>query len=124
MTFHVELPTPVSANNLFFNVPGRGRVKTKAYENWQQAATLTIMAQVRADRRIGGRVSVLIELPGKCRLDIDNAVKPILDALVRSRRIDDDRNVARLEVTKGGPGETAVVTVAAFVGTWPAKVAA
>lgn len=119
MTFHVELPTPISANHLFANVPGRGRVKTKAYENWQSTAALTIVATVRADRRIGGKVAVSIELPATCRLDIDNAVKPILDALVRSRRIDDDRNVARLEVTRGGTGDLTVVTVAAFEQIWP-----
>ncbi len=114
MTFSVDLPMPMSVNNLFFNVPGRGRVKTKAYENWQQAAALTIVAAVRADQRIGGRVSVKIELPAKCRLDIDNAVKPILDALVRSRRIDDDRNVASLTVDRGARGDLTTVTVDQF----------
>lgn len=114
MTFTVELPTPVSANHLFANVPGRGRVKTKAYANWQRTATFTIIAQVRADRRIGGRVAVTIVIPSKSRLDLDNAIKPVLDALVRSRRIDDDRNVRRLEVTKGGAGNLAVVTVSPY----------
>lgn len=114
MSFTVELPTPVSANNLFANVPGKGRVKTKAYENWQNVAALTVVATVRADRRIGGPVTVRIELPTKCRLDIDNAVKPILDALVHSRRIDDDRNVERVEVIKNArPGDMALVTVEA-----------
>lgn len=114
MMFHVELPTPISANALFANVPGRGRVKTKAYENWQNVAAQMIVATVRADRRIGGAVSVLIELPTACRLDIDNAVKPILDALVRSQRIDDDRHVHRIEVRKNArPGDLALVTVAA-----------
>lgn len=116
MTFHVELPTPISANHLFANRRGgEGRIKTKAYENWQKTAALTIVAAVRADQRIGGRVSVRIELPTKCRLDADNAVKPILDALVYSRRIDDDRNVMRVEVIKDArPGDHALVTVSAM----------
>lgn len=115
MTFSVEILTPVSVNNLYANVPGVGRVKTKAYENWQKTATLTIVAEVRADRRIGGPVSVKIELPRRCLLDIDNAVKPILDALVRSRRIDDDRHVGHLEVVKNArPGDLALVIVTAL----------
>jgi len=124
MSFTVELPAPISANHLFANVPGRGRVKTKAYENWQSVAALTVVATVRADQRIGGRVAVRIELPAKCRLDIDNAIKPILDALVRSRRIDDDRNVARLEVSREAAGNLTVVTVTAFEQIWPKRVAA
>ena len=115
VTFQVELPTPISANHLFANRLG-GRTKTKAYENWQTAAALTIVSAVRADRRIGGAVSIKIDLPEKCRLDIDNAVKPILDALVRSQRIDDDRHVHRIEVRKNArPGDMALVTVAAIV---------
>jgi Holliday junction resolvase RusA-like endonuclease len=51
VTFHVKLPLPPSANKLFFNVPGKGRVKTRAYKNWRRNAVLSIFAQVRADRR-------------------------------------------------------------------------
>jgi Holliday junction resolvase RusA-like endonuclease len=114
MIFSVDLPMPMSVNNLFFNVPGKGRVKTMAYENWQQVAIKEIWAQVRADRRIGGKVAITILLPRKCRLDIDNACKPLLDALVHSKRIDDDRHVERLTVMRGHPGETVNVTVQAF----------
>lgn len=117
MTFTVDLAAPLSVNNLFFNVPGKGRVKTKAYENWQQTAIKEIWAQVRADRRLGGKVEVTIALPRKCRLDIDNACKPLLDALVYSRRIDDDRNVERLTITRGAPGERVSITVATYEST-------
>lgn len=115
MSFAVELPTPVSANNLFANrKDGKGRFKTKTYENWQRTAALTIVANVPASQRIGGPVTVCIELPNECGLDIDNAIKPILDALVHSRRIDDDRHVARIEVTKNArPGDLALVLVRA-----------
>ena len=108
MIFQVLLPMPPSANKMFANVAirranangklPRGRVKTKAYRDWRKAAVLTIFAHVRADQRIGGEVAVTIELPTSSRIDIDNTVKPILDALVASNRIDDDRNVRRLFV--------------------------
>lgn len=112
--FTVELPTPVSANHLFANRRDGGRIKTKVYENWQQMAAWTVKAEVRADQRVGGAVSVKIELPEECRLDADNAIKPILDALVYSQRIDDDRNVMHIEVFKNArPGDKALVTVTA-----------
>jgi Holliday junction resolvase RusA-like endonuclease len=50
--------------------------------------------------RIAGPVAVAILLPRKMRGDIDNRIKPILDALVGSCRIDDDRNVAKVTASK------------------------
>lgn len=113
MTFVVELPMPPSLNNAFRNVPGKGRVKTDRYAAWHRDAVIAIFAQVRADRRVPGRVCVRIDLPEACRMDIDNAIKPLLDALVASRRIDDDRHVTVLEVGKVRPQATALVEVRA-----------
>jgi Holliday junction resolvase RusA-like endonuclease len=45
------------------------------------------------------------------RGDIDNRVKPILDALVKSGRVDDDRNVAELYVRKLRASDLVLVTV-------------
>jgi Holliday junction resolvase RusA-like endonuclease len=98
--FIVVLPVPPSVNNSYRNVEGKGRAKTKRYRDWRKNAVLAIYAQVRADRRVGGPIRVEIDLPRTCRLDIDNAIKPLLDALVDSRRIDDDRHVAELAVMR------------------------
>lgn len=111
MSFSVTLPLPPSANRLFANVPGKGRVKTRAYKLWRKNAVLSIFAQARADRRLSGAVSIDIVLPEMCRLDIDNAIKPILDALVASQRIDDDRYVAELHVRRVRSDETVLVSV-------------
>ncbi len=110
MTFHVKLPLPPSANKLFFNVPGRGRVKTKAYKNWRKNAVLSIFAQVRADRRIGGPVSLSICVPSGMRGDLDNRLKAAIDALVASNRIDDDKHVQSITILRGGadPGTVEV----------------
>lgn len=93
MTFSLVLPLPPSANASYRNVSGKGRAKTKAYKNWRTDAVKSIWAQVRADKRVGGPTAVTIYIPVGCALDLDNTIKPILDALVQSRRIDDDRNV-------------------------------
>ena len=83
MIFTVILPLPPSANRLFANVPGKGRVKTRAYKNWRKAAILTIFAQVRADRRIGGPVDLEICVPDGMRGDLDNRLKALIEKHVR-----------------------------------------
>jgi Holliday junction resolvase RusA-like endonuclease len=102
VTFTATLPLPPSANKLFANVPGKGRVKTRAYKNWRKAAILTIFAQVRADRRIGGPVGLSICVPTGMRGDLDNRVKATIDALVAANRIDDDKHVTSILIVRGG----------------------
>lgn len=102
MTFTVTLPLPPSANKLFANVPGKGRVKTKAYARWRRNAILAIFAQVRADRRVGGPVSLSLCVPSGMRGDLDNRLKAAIDALVASNRIDDDKHVQSILILRGG----------------------
>ncbi len=102
MSFSVILPLPPSANKLFANVPGKGRVKTKAYKAWWRNAVLSIFAQVRADRRIGGTVGLSICVPSGMRGDLDNRIKATIDALVASNRIDDDKHVHSILILRGG----------------------
>lgn len=113
MTFTVLLPVPPSVNRAFRNVAGKGRVKTRDYRQWRRNAVLSIFAQVTASRRIGGRVRITINLPSKTKGDIDNRIKGLLDALVDSRRIDDDKNVAQITVRRDYPGDLAAIIVAA-----------
>lgn len=109
--FHVQIPPPPSVNRAFRNVPGKGRVKTRDYRSWRRDALLTIYEQVRADRRIGGPVAVTISLPSSMRGDIDNRIKGLLDALVASGRIDDDKHVSALTVRRNAPDKVALIWV-------------
>jgi Holliday junction resolvase RusA-like endonuclease len=115
MTFTATLPLPPSSNRLFANVPGKGRIKTRAYKNWRKAAVLSIFAQVRADLRIGGPVGLQICVPTGMRGDLDNRLKALIDALVASNRIDDDKHVHRITIVRGGAdaGTVLVTAVAA-----------
>lgn len=115
MAFSVEIPPPPSVNHAFRNVRGVGRVKTDAYKSWRKLAASLIWAAVRADQRIGGQIIVGIDLPSKTRGDIDNRIKAILDALVDSGRIDDDRNVVELHVGRSRDADTALVVVRAAI---------
>jgi len=96
----IILPVPPSVNTMYFNVPGRGRVKTKEYSLWRTAAVAMIQAQTLREKRIEGHISIRIILPAKMRGDLDNRIKPLLDALVESKKIDDDRNVQSIIITK------------------------
>lgn len=112
--FDVELPLPPSLNGAYANVSGVGRVKVSTYRKWQDAAVALIRVSVPAAKKIGGAVNVHILLPSGMRGDCDNRIKPCLDALVKSGRIDDDRNVQWVSARKCLPGkQNALVKVEA-----------
>jgi Holliday junction resolvase RusA-like endonuclease len=87
----LELPVmPPSTNNLYWNVPGRGRVKTRQYDDWLHQCGLILKRQVVG--RLIGRVDILIRLEDKHpNRDCDNTVKPICDLLKKVGAIMDDR---------------------------------
>lgn len=105
MSFSVEIPVPPSANNAYANGK-KGRYKKPASVSWANEAVQEIWRQVPAALRIGGPVIVYIGLPAGMRGDCDNRIKPILDALVVSQRIDDDRNVVTVTATKARTDST------------------
>lgn len=110
MSFTVEIPVPPSVNNAYGNGK-KGRYKKPASVAWADEAVQEIWRQVPAGLRIGGKVVVYIGLPEKMAGDCDNRIKPILDALVTSRRIDDDRNVHSVTASKSHDKPTALVRV-------------
>jgi Holliday junction resolvase RusA-like endonuclease len=108
--FTVELLPPPSANNAFVN--GRkGRFKSKPYKVWCAYACAAIKGRVPGKDRVGGKFYVAINLPAKMRGDIDNRVKGILDALVASTRVDDDKHMDELHVCRRAEQDFAVVIV-------------
>lgn len=114
MTFSVEIPVPPSVNNAYGNGK-KGRYKKPASVAWSNEAVQEIWRQVPAGHRIGGKVIVYIALPEKMAGDCDNRIKPILDALVASQRIDDDRNVHAVTASKTHDKATALVRVARYM---------
>jgi crossover junction endodeoxyribonuclease RusA len=96
-----NLSVPPSANKLFANVPGKGRVKASAYRKWIKGELLALVAQ-RA-KPVIGRASVAITLPTGTRGDADNRIKPTLDLLVRAGVLADDgaKHVGSVSITFG-----------------------
>lgn len=86
------MPVPPSVNQLFRNVPGRGRVKTRVYDDWRGHAATSIRLQ--SVPHIDGPVIALFGVERQSSVaDIDNRIKAMLDAIVAARIIRDDNQV-------------------------------
>jgi Holliday junction resolvase RusA-like endonuclease len=82
---------PPSTNNLYFNIAGKGRVKTRQYNDWITQCGLLLKNQITG--RLMGRVDITIKLEDRHpQRDCDNAAKPICDLLVKMGAIHDDRS--------------------------------
>jgi crossover junction endodeoxyribonuclease RusA len=95
MKVKLDLPMPPSVNAAWRNVPGRGRVKTKAYRSWTASAGWEVVLQ--KPQKIQGKYKVQISMqqPNK-RADADNRVKPTLDLLVKQGVTPDDSNAQEI----------------------------
>lgn len=120
-----DLPAPPSLNNLYINVPKKGRVKSSKYREWfkeaggeiilqrvgfdnQQMATLTGVREAES-------YEVTIHVHVKTRADIDNLAKPILDTLVQMNVTPDDKHCQSVTVMRSElpPKGRCVVTIRA-----------
>ena len=96
----LAIPLPPSLNNIFVNLPRGGRAKSPEYKAWRQLATLQINTQ-HPGRIVGDvRIEITCERPNKAS-DLDNRIKPVLDAIVTARVIEDDRKVVELTAKWG-----------------------
>ena len=83
------IPTPPSTNALFKNVPGKGRVRTSAYDHWL-AMAVTAIRQQRVPS-IDFRVVMIMGVERmSLSADIDNRMKASWDSLVKSGALADD----------------------------------
>ena len=85
----LELPLLPSLNNAYVNVPGRGRVASKALKAWKEAAGWALKMQPRA--QFAGPFKIVLMVPEKARADTDNYLKAAIDLLVTYRVTPDDR---------------------------------
>lgn len=110
MAFTIEIQVPPSINNAFANA-AKGRVKTRDYKAWRDSVGWAIKSEVPASKRVAGPFAVWINLPCALAGDIDNRIKPIVDALVASGRVDDDQHMTEVHVCRAAPTHLAIVTV-------------
>lgn len=105
MMLTIDLPLPPSANHLFANAAGGGRVKTAAYKGWLEEARYHVITAWRA----AGKPEVGRETPMSLTLrlglterrrDASNCTKAIEDVLVKELPIPDDRYNDRILIER------------------------
>lgn len=84
----LDLPRPPSVNALYFNKPGKGRIKTPAYRAWIKEAGWLLVSQ--RPKAVLGEYKLHV-LVGPTRADIDNLAKAINDLLQRHQVVTNDR---------------------------------
>ena len=93
LVFRVLLPVPPSTNNLFFNGRGGRRHKTPRYKAWLKECSqhFLTLGYHRYDKKDKTKQCVILDVPINYQRDLDNVIKPTLDALKQSSVIPDDR---------------------------------
>lgn len=110
----LKLPIPPSLNVAYRNVIGRGRVKTKAYRDWQAEAQMLALLQ-SGNKSIAGPYAfhMLVERPDNRRRDLGNLEKLAHDLCVAMGLVEDDClcQSIRLEWRDGPPVADATATI-------------
>jgi crossover junction endodeoxyribonuclease RusA len=95
---------PPTANNLFRNVPGKGRVKTDRYKAWL-AEPLFLATPDMGFRRLATPpaapltmdVRISIECPRERKnSDLDNRIKGLIDRITKGGWLADDKQVVEI----------------------------
>jgi Holliday junction resolvase RusA-like endonuclease len=92
----LTMPAPPTVNNLFLNIPGRGRVMSPRYRSWRKEAGWDVKSQ--RPGRIAGEYEMDVALPKGLTGDLGNYEKPISDLIVELGIVDDDRFCRRLSI--------------------------
>jgi crossover junction endodeoxyribonuclease RusA len=114
-SLHLNLPYPPSVNT-YWGFHGHRRFLTnKANDFKSRVAHAVSLTDIRfGNARL--QITVALHAPDKRVRDIDNVVKPLLDALVDARLFDDDSQVdlitiMRKQPIKGGTSEVSIRTM-------------
>jgi Holliday junction resolvase RusA-like endonuclease len=89
----VHLDTPPSTNKIWQPGP-RGMFRTAAYKTWRTAAGVEVMASRKNGLKFVEPVEIIIIARRHNKLaDIDNLIKPSIDALQFGQLIENDNQV-------------------------------
>jgi crossover junction endodeoxyribonuclease RusA len=106
-----RLPWPPTVNHYWRSTIAKSRTTGKAFANvYLSKAAKEYRASVLGAiglrrRRLLGSIEVCLVLhpPDRRVRDIDNVLKPVLDALAHARVYEDDKQIAELHVRKASP---------------------
>lgn len=96
VVIRLDLPRPRSVNELYLNVPGKGRVKTAEYKAFANEAGWMICAQGRPAQLMGKYEIQIAVKRWSARADIGNFEKGISDVLQQHDVIEDDKHAERI----------------------------
>jgi Holliday junction resolvase RusA-like endonuclease len=101
----LDITVGPSTNNLYSNLPGIGRVKSKAFKKWAKVAMLEMMAQRKLPLPVPPVCLTLSVPDSDGKGDISNRVKAVEDLLVKMGFIpeDNDKIIRKLVVEVGAP---------------------
>ncbi|WP_321832601.1 hypothetical protein [Thalassovita sp.] len=112
-TARLILPAPISSNNVFANVRGRGRKRTPRYNQWRREAKQLLDLQGPLPMFSAPvTITYLIGERGVGNMDSGNAEKAYTDALVKAGIIvDDSRRWVRATAPQWVPNMVRCVAV-------------
>ena len=88
---YIALPGPISTNNLFVNVPGKGRSISPEYRAWKIRAAQCLAADLHLPRyALPVDITLFVGEKDVGNMDSDNTAKAYLDALKKAKVIHDD----------------------------------
>ena len=100
----VELDVPPSANSLYVVSRQGRRIRTREYDRWRSHAIPTFKEGVErlSEPLASGKeqIRVIITANVDFRRDIDNLIKPIMDAARESCMIGDDRYCMAISIAR------------------------
>lgn len=102
----LSVPLPPTSNHRLIPVGGR-QVKSPEYRQWMDAAAWQMRSQLTAQNQFEALasdvfVSVAVTFPDRRKRDLDNVLKPVNDALVKGKVIEDDSLISCQVVYRQG----------------------
>lgn len=115
----IALNYPPATNNLYFNVPGKGRVISDRYRQWLDESAWMLLAQKPG--RVSGKfiAEITVNRPDNRRRDLDGVLKPLLDCCVKNRIVSDDSLAEKITLAWANGGEGVKVVLTRFEGAAP-----
>lgn len=106
MSFTYRLTYPPSANSMYRAVRG-SVIKSKAYRAWFDAVRFEHKPPM--DKALSGRyqIHLIATPPDRRRRDLDNLIKPVLDALTELRLTPDDQHCRKIMAEWAEPSKNA-----------------